>query len=481
MADGHGDEARFWAGALLEQCVAAGEEVARFAPWLERAEPAPALPWSGRIPSLAEVAGFEAAHDAQATGHVATVVQLARARLRELARLADVAAECGRMDFGFLYDRTRELLSIGYSVDDRRLDGGFYDLLASEARLGSFVAIAQGQVPQDSWFALGRLLTEFDGHQALLSWSGSMFEYLMPQLVMPSFEGTLLDETARASVERQIAYGRHRGVPWGISESGYNTVDARMNYQYRAFGVPGLGLQRGLGQDLVIAPYASMLALMVAPEDACSNLQRLEAEGYGGRYGLYEAIDFTPARLPRGQKQAVVRSYMAHHQGMGLLSLSYLLHDQPMQRRFCADPEFQATLLLLQERVPRTGAFHPHVGEVIGAPPGADPDANQLRIFRTPDTVRPAVQMLSNGRYHVLVTGAGGGYSRLRDMAVTRWREDPTRDHWGSFCYLRDVASGEFWSTAYQPTCVPVEGYEAIFSDAKAEFRGRHLDFETHT
>ncbi|MBW8367064.1 MAG: cyclic beta 1-2 glucan synthetase [Arenimonas sp.] len=481
MAQGQGDEARFWAGVLLEQCLLASQDLLVFAPWLEHGDAAPALPWSDRIPSLTEIASLGDGDDAQGQGHVAAVVRLARTRLRELARLADVAADCGRMDFGFLYDPTRELLSIGYCVDDRRLDSGYYDLLASEARLGSFVAIAQGQLPQESWFALGRLLTAFDGHQALLSWSGSMFEYLMPQLVMPSYEGTLLDETARASVERQIAYGRDRGVPWGISESGYNTVDARMNYQYRAFGVPGLGLQRGLGQDLVIAPYASMLALMVAPEEACSNLQRLEADGYGGRFGLYEAIDFTPARLPRGQKSAIVRSYMAHHQGMGLLSLSYLLHDQPMQRRFSADPEFQATLLLLQERVPRTGTFHPHVGEVIGVSVGTEPDANQLRIFRTPDTVRPAVQMLSNGRYHVLVTGAGGGHSRLREMAVTRWREDPTRDHWGNFCYLRDVSSGEFWSTAYQPACVPVEGYEAIFSDAKAEFRGRHLDFETHT
>ena len=476
-----GDEARFWCGVLLEQCLLAMQEVEALAPWLADGGVAPALPWAGRIPTLDEMARFAASESAPVDGHVGAIGVLAQARVRELRRLADVAADCGRMDFDFLYDRSRELLCIGYNVDERRMDGGFYDLLASEARLGNFVAIAQGQVPQDSWFALGRLLTDFEGDPALLSWSGSMFEYLMPQLVMPSYEGTLLDHTARAAVQRQIDYGRQRGVPWGISESGYNTVDARMNYQYRAFGVPGLGLQRGLGQNLVIAPYASMLALMVAPEDACDNLQRLEAQGFGGRYGQYEAIDFTPARLPRGQKLAIVRSYMAHHQGMGLLSLSYLLHDQPMQRRFSADPEFQATLLLLQERVPRTGAFHPHVGEVDGLPVEVEPDATQLRIFRTADTVRPAVQMLSNGRYHVLVTGAGGGYSRLGDLAVTRWREDPTRDHWGSFCYLRDVASGEFWSTAYHPTCVPVEAYEAIFSDAKAEFRGRHLGFETHT
>src|SRR5690606_113819 len=160
-------------------------------------------------------------------------------------------------------------------------------------------------------------------------------------------------------------------------------------------------------------------------------------------------------------------------QGMGLLALDYLLRDQPMQKRFVEDPEFQATLLLLQERIPRTGAFHPHSAEVAAAPPAGELDGGLLRVFRTPATLRPAVQMLSNGRYHVMLTGAGGGYSRAGDMSVTRWREDGTRDPWGSFCFLRDVESGVFWSTAYQPTAGTVDGYEAIFSDAKAAFRGR--------
>ncbi|MGO4777496.1 glucoamylase family protein, partial [Lysobacter sp. 2RAB21] len=233
-------------------------------------------------------------------------------------------------------------------------------------------------------------------------------------------------------------------------------------------------------QDLVIAPYASTMALMVMPEAACQNLQRLTELGFGGEFGLYEAIDYTPARVPRGQTHAVVRSFMAHHQGMGLLSLDYLLRDQPMQKRFVADAEFQATLLLLQERIPRTGVFHPHEAEASGgrAPPPAT--ETQLRVFRNPATARPAVQLLSNGRYHGLLSSAGGGYSRLGDMAVTRWREDATRDHWGAFCYLRDVDSGEFWSATHQPTCVPVEHYEAIFSDAKAEFRGRKNRYETH-
>ena len=401
-------------------------------------------------------------------------------RIRELEHLAHIAGQLSLMEYEFLYDRARHLLSIGYNVEERRLDAGYYDLLASEARLCSFVAIAQGQLPQETWFSLGRLLTEVDSGATLLSWSGSMFEYLMPQLVMPSYPDTLLDQTAQHAVLAQIHYGRRRDVPWGISESGYNTVDTRMNYQYRAFGVPGLGLKRGLGQDLVIAPYASTMALMVMPEAACQNLQRLTELGFGGEFGLYEAIDYTPARVPRGQTHAVVRSFMAHHQGMSLLSLDYLLRDQPMQKRFVADAEFQATLLLLQERIPRTGVFHPHEAEASGsrAPPAAI--ETQLRVFRNPATARPAVQLLSNGRYHGMLSSSGGGYSRRGDMAVTRWREDPTRDHWGAFCYLRDVDTGEFWSATHQPTCVPVDHYEAIFSDAKAEFRGRKHRYETH-
>ncbi|MGY0633058.1 GH36-type glycosyl hydrolase domain-containing protein [Luteimonas sp. A478] len=454
-------EASCWGRKLLAQCRAASAALA----WL------PSTLSTSAIPTLRELSRTSPDGQVQAT---------ARARIAEFERLAHLAGQCAQNELDFLYDRSRHLLTIGYNVDEHRSDPGFYDLLASEARLASFFGIAQGQLPQDAWFALSRLLTDIGGDPALLSWSGSMFEYLMPQLVMPSYEGSLLDQTAQASVARQIEYGRQRDVPWGISESGYNAVDARMNYQYHAFGVPGLGLRRGLAQDLVIAPYASMMALMVAPGEACRNLQRMAAAGFAGRYGLYEAIDYTPARLPRGQPHALVRSFMAHHQGMGLLALDYLLHDQPMQRRFVADPEFRATLLLLQERIPRTGTFHPHTTEVAGASVMSDPAETRLRIFRNASLPQPAIQMLSNGRYHVMLTSAGGGYSRLHDMAVTRWREDGTRDHWGSWCYLRDVDSSEFWSASYQPTAVEVSGYEAIFSDAKAEFRGRKQGFETH-
>ncbi len=458
-----------WPTVLVATCEAALAELRYFAPdaVADASDDAAGEP----VPTLSQL------RQRPSSGQAST---RARERIHQLERLAHVAGQFSLMEYEFLYDRARHLLSIGYNLDEHRLDAGFYDLLASEARLCSFVAIAQGKLPQESWFALGRLLTEVNGDATLLSWSGSMFEYLMPQLVMPSYPDTLLDQTSSHAVEAQIAHGAQRSVPWGVSESGYNTVDARMNYQYRAFGVPGLGLKRGLGQDLVIAPYASMMALMVAPEAACQNLQRLTTQGFGGHFGLYEAIDYTPSRVPHGQECVVVRSFMAHHQGMGLLSLDHLLRQQPMQKRFVADAEFQATLLLLQERIPHTGVFHPHEAETLGTRATPGESETQLRVFRNPGTTRPAVQMLSNGRYHGLLTSAGGGYSRHREMAVTRWREDGTRDHWGSFCYLRDVESGEFWSTALHPTGVPVEQYEAIFSDAKAEFRGRKRGYDSH-
>ncbi|MGH6608685.1 MAG: glucoamylase family protein, partial [Burkholderiaceae bacterium] len=402
-------------------------------------------------------------------------------RIAAIERLIKQASDFAAFDYSFLFDEVKNQFVIGYNVSDARPDASYYDLLASEARLANFVAIAQGQLPQESWFALGRLLTTAGGEPLLLSWSGSMFEYLMPLLVMPTYENTLLDQTYIAAVQRQIDYGRQRSVPWGISECGYNTVDIYDNYQYRAFGVPGLGLKRGLADDLVIAPYASALALMVAPEAACNNLQRLASDGLYGRLGMFEAIDYTPLRQRRGEPSAIVRQFMAHHHGMSLLAFAYALLDKPMQRRFEADPLFKATLLLLQERIPRAAPFYSTstiaaevgVTAAIAEPP--------IRVLTTAQTPVPELQLLSNGRYHVMVTNAGGGSSRWKDFAVTRWREDTTRDNWGTFVYLRDVASGAFWSIAHQPTTKPADRYEAIFSEGRAEFRRRDLDIDTHT
>jgi cellobiose phosphorylase len=406
----------------------------------------------------------------------------ARQRMLALETLARQSSELAAMDFTFLFDPARNLFSIGYNVTERRLDPSFYDLLASEARLCSYIAIAQGQVLQDHWFSLGRLFVASRGEPVLVSWGGSMFEYLMPLLVMPSYENTLLDQSYHGAVAQQIAYGRLRGVPWGVSESQYNRTDVHLNYQYRAFGVPGLGLKRGLGEDLVIAPYATLMALMVAPGAACENLERLAAEGRAGAYGFYEAVDYTPSRLPPGQSSATLRSFMAHHQGMGLLALASLLLDRPMQRRFLSCPFFRAADLLLQERVPHTAAKVLSEDLELGESPKLTGEGEGgMRVFTNPGLHAPEVHLLSNGRYHTLVTSAGGGYSRWRDLAVTRWREDATRDCWGTFIYLRDVETGEFWSVSHQPTLRVTKGYEAIFTQARAEFRHYHAGFEIHT
>ena len=514
-------EATTWAEALERQCANALDELTLLAPWLSMPPP-PAgltdlLPSLASMPTLSALAGLDRAPGADIGRRLAARTQFgeyactaeqrawlsalqhnlgegsrhARERIAQFDALATQAADLARMDYDFLYDSSRHLLTIGYNVPERRADSSYYDLLASEARLCSFVAIAQGQLPQEGWFALGRLLTAAGGEPVLLSWSGSMFEYLMPMLVMPSFDGTLLDQTCRAAVARQIEYGRQRGVPWGMSESGYNTVDVHLNYQYRAFGVPGLGLKRGLADDLVVAPYASVLALLVAPEEACANLQRMAGEGFVGRYGFFEAIDYTPARQRRGQTRVVVRAFMAHHQGMSLLALASLLLDRPMQRRFASDRLFQSVMLLLHERIPKATALFEHTAQLHALRSTPLTAQTPIRVFDTADTLIPEVQLLSNGRYHVMVTQAGGGYSRWKDLAVTRWREDGTCDDRGSFCYVRElnVTTGarRMWSVAHQPVQTQALSYEAIFSEGRAEFRRRDAsadgegEFETHT
>ncbi len=508
-------EYRWWRDALESSCLQHREEFMAFFPWLTLRRRLEALGpevtgWKDFPALWMELNGWPTAQTISETqrrlaeyttslpapGTGPTAVEILRelsamlhASLLECARrtaalesLASRCEETAEMDFTLLFDQTRKLFSIGYNVSTHKLDGSYYDLLASEARLASFVAIALGQVPQDHWFALGRLVTSFHHHKTLISWSGSMFEYLMPTLVMPDYPQTLLHASVRAAVQRQIDYGKQMRVPWGISESGYNLTDAHSNYQYRAFGVPGLGFKRGLADDLVIAPYATVMALMVAPQAASANLDALRALGAEGRFGFYEALDYTKARLPREKSFVLIQSFMAHHQGMALLSLHHALLKQPMPRRFLANPIFKAAELLLQERIPKKSSpLSPHESETDPNRPAHVAPQATYRLFTTPHTPTPEVHLLSNGRYHVMVTNAGGGYSVWNDTALTRWREDPTRDSWGTFIYLRDKASGEFWSAAHQPTLQAVPNYEAVFSQGRAEFRTRLHDLEAYT
>jgi len=422
-------------------------------------------------------------HDANQIDNTQIIRQYAHEQIAWINALIKRCREFAVMDYDFLYDRSRDLLAIGYDVGERRRDQSYYDLLASESRLTSFILAAQRKVPQKHWFTLGRLLTSHGRGVSLISWSGSMFEYLMPCLIMPNYSDTLLGQTCQTAVLRQIEYGKQRQVPWGISESCYNLTDKGHIYQYRAFGVPGLGLKRGLGDDLVIAPYATALALMILPKASCENLQLMTESGFQGVYGFYEAIDYTSSRVPRGKNRAIVRTFMTHHQGMSLLSFAYVLLGQPMQRRFTADPQIQAAELLLHERVPhQTATIHPHAAEVSAAArPAILGSNNVVRTFTNPNTPIPEVHLISNGQYHVMVTNAGGGYSRWQNMALTRWREDMTTDAWGTFIYLRDLDSGAYWSAAYQPTTHTADFYEAVLVQAKAEYRRRDKGIETHT
>ena len=531
----HGDESygelRFWVGALMSQVRANRRDLETLAPWsgtlsknlaqgIGQSSTDALIEWReitsllGRVTSISAIpetcdaalvplaalrAQLEQGLPPQAAFNrnaafneldsltraiegAATAAKQFLSRLSNLARLCDQIVE--GTDFHFLFDEDRKVFVIGYNVSEGRSDNSFYDLLASESRLASFVAIAKGDVAQEHWFRLGRQLTTADGSYALISWTATMFEYLMPLLVMRRYDETLLDQTCRAVVARQIEYGREHHVPWGISESAYNARDLQLNYQYGPFGIPGLGLKRGLSEDLVVSPYSTALAALVRPQAALDNFRRLEREGALGGYGFYEAIDYTASRLPQNQKRAIIRAFMAHHQGMSLIALDNLLHDQIMQQRFHAEPLVQATELLLQERIPRgVSIVRPNTEEGLPGRIVRSLVSPVMRRYGAADLLLPTprTQLLSNGTYSVMVTTAGAGYSACGGLAVTRWREDVTRDNWGSFCYVRDVRSGAVWSVGYQPTVRTPQDYEVAFAEDKVEFRRLDAGIVTHT
>ena len=410
-------------------------------------------------------------HQRDEQAAVATEHSLAK-RLQALSGAARELALA--MEFGFLLDPKRQLLSIGYLVHEDELDQNCYDLVASEARLASFFAIAKGDVPARHWFQLGRSVVLVARRAALISWSGSMFEYLMPSLVMRAPTGSLIEQTSRLIVRQQIDYGASRGVPWGISESAYNVRDLEFTYQYSNFGVPGLGLKRGLDANIVVAPYATALAAMVDPQAAVLNFAALAAVGGLGRYGFYEALDYTPVRLPEGQTVAVVKAFMAHHQGMSIVAIANTLLDAAMRTRFHAEPIVQATELLLQERPPRDVAMaRPSDAHAKSAARVRNFELPGGRRFSSAADDAPATHLLSNGQYSVMLTSAGSGYSRWRDIAVTRWREDATCDDWGSYIYLRDARSGDVWSAGLQPSGMTAHAYEVNFNEDRAVFTRR--------
>ena len=455
---------------LPERCAAARASLTQLQEALNRL--APALTGT---PQLNEARTWCQTFDEK----LASAQALAQDLLSGLDEIDHMAETYFReMDFGFVFDPQRQVFHIGYNVTTGKLDSSFYDLLASEARIASVIALAGHEVPRSHWLHLARPITRIDGTRALLSWSATMFEYLMPTLFMRSYAGTLLHESEVAAVELQIAYGQHKGVPWGISESGYYAFDPNGNYQYQAFGVPGLGFKRNLAEDLVITPYASLLALPFAPRAVAANLERLAGLGALGVYGLYEALDFTPAHLPLGKDHALVQEYMAHHQGMILVALDNYLskvrlgQDGLMVERFHSDPRLQSVDLLLQERVPFDVPLEfPRLGDLATARRAVPPAIALPWKVPVEGTSMPQIHYLSNGHYSVLVTSSGGGLSRWQDLDVTRWRADTTLDDWGTWLYVQDRDTGALWSAAYQPAKIVPAAGDVHFYAHKAEFR----------
>ncbi len=515
---------RLWTQRIHYQLHNARRELLRLTPWLSMLDKIPALFQTANTPAAEEWNGLKGSLPLMPT--INEVETICGAALERLARLQNVlnampAAEersealawCAQlkesllsaqenaryilsdfreisrqaeamvaaMDFTFLFNPRRQLFQIGYNVDAGAMDNNHYDLMASEARIASLVAIAKGDVPQSHWLHLSRPMSQVDNTRYLLSWSGSMFEYLMPVLLMRENAFSLLGQSAQAAVARQIAFGKQKKVPWGISESAYYRFNADMHYQYQAFGVPELGFKRGLEEDLVIAPYASLLALTIRPRAVVDNIAALTKQNALGTYGFYEALDYTPSRLSMGEKQAVIRSFYSHHQGMILLSLANYLTDGKMINRFHSDSRIQSTELLLQEK-PSNQAPLEKLPEMAAV--GRRSEKPEIEMNSWPARVHtpfPHVHLLSNSHYRLFITSAGSGFSMWEKTAVTRWRADTTLDNQGTYIYVCDQESGELWSTTYQPVGKAPRKSEAHFSPHKADFRTEFQDIVLHT
>ena len=382
-------------------------------------------------------------------------------------------------DFTILYNNKRQLFSIGYDREKDIMNDCFYDLLASEARAASFIAIAKGDVKQNHWFKLGRSLTLMGKSKGLVSWSGTMFEYFMPLLIMRNYPNTLLDDTYRAVIAYQKSYCREKKVAWGISESAYYGFDVNLNYQYKAFGVPGAGLKRGLSSELVISPYSTIMAMQLDTRGAYSNLQNLSLEGLEGKYGFYEAIDYTRERLPKGKKKVIIKCFMVHHQGMSLMALDNIINNNILQERFHSMPKVKATELLLQERVTKRVIYDREKKHEV-AELRNEKHNNLVRIYKTANTEVPETELLSNGTFSLMISNSGSGYSKKDDMIIYRWKEDFTLDNSGMFFYIKNVNSQEYWSAAYEPCRDEGDSYEVIFSLDRAEFKRNDGNISTH-
>lgn len=384
------------------------------------------------------------------------------------------------MEFGRLFDKERNLFAIGFDLEEGHLSKSYYDLFASEARQTSLIAIARGEVTKQHWFKLGRKLVRANGEKGLASWTGTMFEYLMPRLIIKSYPSTLIAKTYQFVVNTQIKYGLDRDIPWGISESGFYAFDIALNYQYKAFGVPQLGLKRGLANDCVVSPYSTVMALELAPEECVKNYRKFREIGAEGKFGLYEAIDFSDSRLGEKEKYAIVKSYMVHHQGMSMLAFVNFFSQNIMQTRFHRYPEIKAVDALIQEKFPANVVISKEYRDKPSYGKRRQSNSDEM-VIRELDTlsVYPKMHLLSNGSYYAMLTDKGSGYGRIGGLAVYRWVNDYMQSS-GAFVYVRNVNSNEYWSTTFNPVNTIPEAYKVVFAPHKAEYVRREGNIETN-
>ena len=384
------------------------------------------------------------------------------------------------VDFKFLFNEKRMLFHIGYHVSSHTLDDGCYDLMASESSLTSLLAIAMGEVPLKHWYKLGRPLTIVKGIPCFVSWSGTMFEYLMPCLVLKEYEGSVYQETFRAAVLQQMKYAKEAGIPWGISESQYYRFDLNANYQYKAFGVPKIRLQPVRKNYLVVAPYAAILALDTAEKECMSNLRRLKELGAFGDYGFYESVDFNVPNSVELTPYCIVKSYMAHHQGMNLAAINNYLNEGILRERFHAEMMIKAAEVLLEEKrqsylisIAKQG-YTIKIGKTLFTE-----DRYSNRYISHTGVNPPVVNYLSNGKYSLMITSDGDGFSKYEDRMLYRWRSDIYANT-GHYIYIKDMKQGKYWSAAYHPTSTEPEDYQVVFSPHQAEFKRKDGDITTH-
>ncbi|MCC5921795.1 MAG: hypothetical protein LAT68_01150 [Cyclobacteriaceae bacterium] len=388
------------------------------------------------------------------------------------AKKIEILAEnlIDEMDFSFLYQKERGLFSIGYNLEIAQFDKSTYDLLASEARIASYIAIAKGDVPVEHWFRLSRRLTRINQDEILLSWGGTMFEYLMPLLFLKSFEDTMMNNTCRNVIHWQKKYGHSRGYPWGSSESAYFFLNIDLHYQYRTFGAPGLGLKRGLADEYVVAPYASLLSLMVEITDPMKNLMEIEKVGGLGIFGFFDAIDYTPAHLTEGAAFKLVKTYMVHHHGMSLIAMENVLNGDSTRNSFHADARIKSCELLLQERIPKGTPIkepHPIDAELEPSTKSADQYVADYAGINDIDLSPPRLHTLSNGSFSTVITHAGSGYAKIEGVTLNGWKADSTTDPLGLYFYIKDVESGAFWSAMHQPVKRKPDRYDTWFHNGK--------------